>query len=250
MNIRQTEAMILQTRDYGESDRLITFYTRTAGKLKGIAKGARRSRKRFIHAFEPCSLVELTYKERKSLIWIEACKLTEPHLALRAELERWVYSALICEIILEMVPEAEREEDLFDLFKGALDRLAVDRDPLNIVLLFMLRFLDITGYLPSLDCCSVCRTPVNSSTHWWWRVGHGTLACAEHRSVQTDQFMVDLGTLALIRKSRQLPLNRIWRLHVLQERKPPLLHALAGFIRDHIRQDLKSLRLLEQVQSG
>lgn len=250
MNIRQTEAVILQTRDYGESDRLISFYTRLGGKLRGIAKGARRSQKRFVHAFEPSSLVELTYKERRSSIWIEACKLTEPHLALRTEVERWGYAALISEIILEMVPEAETEEELFELLKDTLSRLGEDKDPLNVVLLFMFRFLDLMGYLPSLDSCCVCRLPVNSATRWWWKVGHGSLACSEHRSIQKDQFIVDLGTLALIRQSRQLPLSRIWRLHILQEKKVPLLHALTGFICDHIRKELKSFKLLGQVQSA
>lgn len=250
MNIRETEAFILHTRDYGESDRLITLYTRTGGKLKGIAKGARRSRKRFVHAFEPCSLVELTYKERRSLVWIEACKLTEPHLALRTEVERWGYAALISEIILEMVPEGESEEELFNLLKETLYQLAEDKDSLNIVLLFTLRFLDIMGYLPSLDCCCICRLPVRSATQWWWRMSQGTLACSEHRSILNDHFLVDLGTLALIHQARQLPLNRIWRLHILQEKKIPLLHALVDLIRDHIRKDLKTLKLLGQVQSA
>ncbi len=229
---------------------MIIFYTSSGGKLAGIAKGARRSRKRFVHAFEPCSLVDLTYKEKKSLVWIEACKLIEPHLALRAEVDRWGYSALLCEVMLEMVPEGEKDEGLFDLLKEALRQMAEDKDPLNVVLLFMFRFLDIMGYLPSLDRCSVCMLPVGSATRWWWRMGQGTLTCAEHKSHQKDQFPVDLGTLALIRQSRRLPLNKIWRLHILQERKTPLLHALSDFVSEHIRKDLKSLKLLAQVQSA
>jgi len=105
-----TEAMILQTRDYGESDRLVSFLARTGGRLQGIAKGARRSQKRFVHAFEPGSLVEVTYRTRKSLAWIEGCKLIEPHLGLRTDVERWGYAALVSEILLEMVPEAEPQE--------------------------------------------------------------------------------------------------------------------------------------------
>ena len=77
MRILDTEAIILSASDYGESDRLITFLTRSSGKLKGIAKGARRSQKRFVHSFEPFSVVALQYRERSaaSLMWVEACKL-------------------------------------------------------------------------------------------------------------------------------------------------------------------------------
>jgi DNA repair protein RecO (recombination protein O) len=88
MEVSQTEAVVLSCRDYGESDRLIAFYSETGGNLRGIAKGARRSKKRFVHTFEPCSLVRLTYRVRKGLVWIEAGSLLEPHLSLRTDLMR------------------------------------------------------------------------------------------------------------------------------------------------------------------
>lgn len=49
----RTEAIVLRLLDYGESDRIVTFYTAGFGKLRGIARGARRSRKRFANALEP-----------------------------------------------------------------------------------------------------------------------------------------------------------------------------------------------------
>jgi DNA repair protein RecO (recombination protein O) len=249
MTIVETEAIILSTRDYGESDRLITFYTLKSGKLRGIAKGARRSRKRFVHAFEPNSAVQLTYRERKSSIWIEACKLLEPHLALREEVERWGYAALISEVILELVPEGEAQEELFSLLKGALGQLSRDKDPLNVVLLFMFRFLDTMGYLPALESCSICRRPLKSSTRWWWRVSQGMLTCSDHSSVYDDYLLLDLGTLVLIQQSRLLPLDRVWRLRLSQEKKLPLLRGMVSWVRDHTGRCLRSLKLLEQVQS-
>jgi DNA repair protein RecO (recombination protein O) len=248
MSTFDTEAIVLRTQDFGESDRLVTFYTRTGGRLKGIAKGARRSRKRFANVFELCSLVELKYRTRKSLIWIEACKLLEPYLPLRNDIERWGYAALIAEIVLEMVPEADAQEELFFLLEGTLRRLAEDKEPLNVVLLFIFRFLSLTGYLPALELCSVCKRPLASATRWWWRMGQGDLTCSEHRAVQQDYILLDLGTLVLIQQSRRLPLDKIWRLRLVRDKRIPLLRGLVGWIREQIRKDLKSLKLLEQVQ--
>lgn len=250
MNIVETEAVILSTRDYGESDRLISFYSRMGGRLRGIAKGARKSRKRFIHAFESNSLVQLTYRERKSLIWVEACKLLEPHLALRTEVERWGDAALISEIMLEMVPEGERQEELFFLLKETLDQLSGDKDPLNVLLLFIFRFLDAMGYMPALDGCGTCRRPLKAATQWYWQVSQGILTCSEHRSMYSDYLLLDLGTLVLIQQSRRLPLNRVWRLRLSRETKLPLLHGLVNWIHCHIRKDLKSLKFLGQVRSA
>lgn len=245
-----TEAIILNTEDYGESDRLVSFYAETGGRLKGIAKGARRSRKRFVHSLEPCSFVELVYRDGKSLVWIEACKLLEPHLELRTDVERWGYAALVSEIVLEMAPEGESQQEVFHLLRESMDRLSQDRDSLNVALLFIFRFLDLMGYLPALDGCSVCRKPLRGSTRWFWRAGEGILVCPEHRAAQEDYLGLDLGTLVLIQQSRQLPLDRIWRLRFRNGKKTPLLRCLLDSIRSQIRKSLKSVKVLEQIQSA
>ncbi|MFP5214121.1 MAG: DNA repair protein RecO [Acidobacteriota bacterium] len=249
-NTCETEAIVLNTKDFGESDRLISFYTESAGKLRGIAKGARRSRKRFSNTFELCNLVELGYRQKKAYTWIEACKLVEPHLSLRTEIERWGYAALLSEIVLEMTPEGEAQPELFSLLKAALAQLTEDKDPINVVLLFLVRFLDIMGYLPALDRCGVCRKPIEEATTWWWHTERGSLTCREHRPGNAYLMLkLDLGTLVLMRQCRQLPLGRIWRLRILQEKKVPILYGLLDWVRNHIGKDLKSLKLLQQVQA-
>jgi DNA repair protein RecO (recombination protein O) len=77
MAVRRDEAIILRTRDYSESDRLITFFTRNQGQLTGIAKGARRSKKRFVHTLEPLSHVFITYADRRTsgLVRLDASEL-------------------------------------------------------------------------------------------------------------------------------------------------------------------------------
>ena len=250
MRTTTTEAIILNTEDYGESDRLISFYAGTGGKLRGIARGARKSQKRFVHAFEPCSLVEVTYIEGKSLARIDACKLLEPYLELRTEVERWAYAALLSEIVLEMVPEGETQPEIFTLLKGAIEHLASDRDSLNVVLLFVFRFLDLMGYLPALDGCSVCRTPLANSTAWFWRVGRGQLVCPSHLPVQEDYIELDLGTLVLIQRARMFALEKIWRLRFGREKKSALLYCLLNWIRGQIQKNLKSLRMIEQVRTA
>lgn len=247
MDVAETEAIVLSCRDYGESDRIIAFYAESAGNLRGIAKGARRSRRRFVHTFEPGSVVRLSYRLRKGLVWIEAGSLLEPHLSLRADLVRWGYAALVCEIVLEMVPEGEPQTELFLLLRTSLDHLVTTKDPVNVVLLFLLRFLHLMGYLPSLKECGVCRRPLSPATQWWWQMQQGLLTCADHRLRNGEGILLDLGTLALIHQCRRFSISKIWRLRFSQHRKAPLMRALLGWVREHLRKDLKSLRLLEQL---
>lgn len=247
--MHDTEAIVLLTRDYGESDRLVTFYTSAGGKVTGMAKGARRSRRRFVHAFEPASLVALTYRVRRDLVFVEACRLIDPHLALRASVLRWGYAGLLSEVALKLTPEREPQEPLFGLMRESLKRLCDDKDPLNVTLLFLFRFMLLMGYLPALAGCSACGLPWDKGCVWWWQMVEGKLRCSEHRTGLKDALRLDAGALVLIRQIRELPLDRLWRLRFRHQIKYALLSGALDWVRSHCRDDLKSARFMEQILS-
>jgi DNA repair protein RecO (recombination protein O) len=247
--MHETEAFVLLTRDHGESDRLVTLYTRSGGKITGMAKGARRSRRRFVHAFEPGSLVALTYREKRDFVFIEACKLVDPHLGLRTDIARWGFAGLLSEVVLKLTPEGEPQKGLFGLMKEALGHLCGDKDALNVTLIFLFRFMHLMGYLPALAGCSVCGLPWDRARAWWWQMDQGKIACAEHRASLEDALRLDVGALVLIRQIRELPLDRLWRLHFLEQKKHSLLRKVLDWIRSHSRDDLKSVRVIEQIRA-
>src|SRR5512139_777880 len=93
MNARQlyqTEAIVLRLLDYGESDRIVTFCTADFGKIRGIAKGARRSRKRFANALEPFSFSRIRFSRRRpeNLALIEDCDGLCHFPSIRNDLEK------------------------------------------------------------------------------------------------------------------------------------------------------------------
>jgi DNA repair protein RecO (recombination protein O) len=251
MNHRLTQAIILATTDHGESDRLITFLTETTGKLTGIAKGARRSRRRFAHGLEPCSRVEVRYRESRSysLVWIEECKLLDAHAELRENLQRWGYAGLVLEIIKEMVPEKAQHEELFELLEHTLKRLATDPDSLNVLVLGLLRLFHRLGYLSQLDSCTHCQQPAQANTPWWLDLQRGILACSRHHPVGKGCLAVDLGTLVLLRETRRCPLDKLWRLKIRQEVKNGLLQGLLDLALHQLGRPLKSLKVLRQIDS-
>lgn len=243
----ETDAIVLSTRDHGESDRLVSFHSAEFGRLRGIAKGARRSKKRFANVFEPCSLVRLECRERNSYIWIEACKLVEPYLPMRADIEKWAYAALFSEVVLEMVPEGEPHPAPFFLHKETLDRLERDKDPQHVLLLALLRFQLLMGYMPDLEQCEICRRELKTARKWFWQPAQGKLVCTDHFFPDGDYIALDTGTLALIRYMRKIPLEKTWRLQMRREMKAPLLRGLLDWFRYHTRKEIQSIKVLEQI---
>lgn len=249
MRILDTEAIILSTSDYGESDRLITFLTRSSGKLKGIAKGARRSQKRFVHSFEPFSVVALQYRERSavSLMWVEACKLVEPHMALREALDRWGFAALLTEVMVELVPERLPQEEVFEVMRNGLAHLEVDKDAANIVILGLFRVLASLGYIMDLSSCSQCQQPLNTIGRYWLNLARGQVLCERHEARARAYFSVDLGTLALLRRARQVEPDQLWRLRVRAGNRAPLLEGLLDVVRVQLGKELKSAGFLRDL---
>lgn len=245
----ETEAFVLMTRDFGESDRLVTFYGNMGGKITGMAKGARRSRRRFVHAFELGSLVTLSYRERRDRVFLEACKLVDPHLALRADILRWGYAGLLSEVVLKLTPEGEPQRGLFELMKEAFARLGVDKDPLNVVLIFLLRFMHLMGYLPALTGCSVCGLPWDKGRMWWWWMEEGKLFCVDHRVALGDPLRLDAGVLALIRQIREASSDRMWRLRFTRPKKILVLRKVLEWIQGYSRDHLRSVRVVEQIHA-
>ena len=248
MPVRRTEAIILRTRDYSESDRLITFFSKSHGQLTGIAKGARRSKKRFVHTLEPFSHVLITYAEKSTsgLVRIDASELKSAFTALREDIISLGYASLSCEMVLEISPERQANPPLFALLCQYFAQLEYGAGSENSSLLFQIRLLSLSGYAPILQGCLRCAQQPGAEENWFFSLPQGGLLCPAHRQGH-GLYPVSLGTVMLLRRAQQLPVNKIWRLRFQRRSREECRFLLLDLIRHHLEKDLKSLKLLQQV---
>jgi DNA repair protein RecO (recombination protein O) len=159
--VLSTPAIILRAVDYGESDRIVTFLTRDAGKLSGIAKGAKRSQRRFGGALGLFAHVTLQYRHRPGaeLAFLERTLLIRPWRSLLDSLERYAAAIHVVELADKMTLEHEVGDDLYQVVLAALARLdAAEPSPLTLRL-FELAALAACGYRAELEACVACRRP-------------------------------------------------------------------------------------------
>jgi recombinational DNA repair protein (RecF pathway) len=128
-----TDALILRTYKLGESDRIVVFLTRDRGKKRGVAKNARRSRRRFGGALDPltCGRVGYTERERRDLVLLNYVEPTRSPM-LSAEAEAFGYAGYFAELIDEWAQEADPNEALYRLGASMVEAMArgVPMDPL------------------------------------------------------------------------------------------------------------------------
>jgi DNA repair protein RecO (recombination protein O) len=156
--LRESEAFVLRSQPLGESDRIVTFLTRSAGKVRGVAKGARRSRRRFGSNLELLSRVRLSYFEREGvdLARIEGAELLESFYRLQEDPERGAVLACVAEVADAFAREQQEDEAFFRLVHAVLRAV---RDGLDLewaARYFEIWTLKLHGVLPSFRTCSGC----------------------------------------------------------------------------------------------
>ena len=158
MAIHKTPAIVIGRRDLGESDRLVDFYTLEFGKLRGVAKAARRVRSRFGSALELFTLGELVFFDtgRSELVRVDHFDIVTPFVRLREHLERLGQGAWAVECVSQLSADRDPHPAIFRLLVRDLRALEGSGRPAWISVCFALRAVDLLGHRPRIDRCLGC----------------------------------------------------------------------------------------------
>ncbi|HET9023383.1 MAG TPA: DNA repair protein RecO [Burkholderiaceae bacterium] len=161
MPVYTSEALILRTYKLGEADRIVVFLTRDRGKKRGVAKGARRVRSRFVGALEPLTRAGVAYYEReqRDLVRINYVEPTRSPLSAAAG-EALGHVGYFAELIDEWAPEAHADERLYRLGSSMTDAIAAGAAAEPLARYFEYWLLRLQGVYPSLVSCAGCAEPL------------------------------------------------------------------------------------------
>ena len=165
MPLEQSEAIILRTFPIGEQDKIVSFFSRQKGLLKGVAKGSRKFGNRFGSSLEPFSHIEIYFyeKERKELVTISNCDLLESFIDIQRDLKVSLTLTYFSELVEEFFPSMAKNEILFRLFLSTLQTLRKGGDPETAAVYFEAWLLKIAGLLPDMKNCIKCHKPITAS---------------------------------------------------------------------------------------
>lgn len=177
-----TPAIVLRSWPFGESDKIVSFLTAEFGKVTGIAKGAKRSRRRFVNSLELFSLVQLRFQERpySSLAFIHSCDLVRPHKNLTTSLEKIAYASYLVELAEVLAGEREENRPLFEHLREGLVWMEEKGPSHSFLAFFELKLLRLAGYQPGLDSCRRCGRARTKDGRVAWRFSarDGGILCA------------------------------------------------------------------------
>jgi len=183
---RVGEAIVLRVWPFHEADLLVSLFTREQGRVKGVARHAMRSRRRFGGALEPMTHVRASYAERpkQELVRLDAFEILSSPLSRPVDYARTAALQFVAEVVEEALPEGAPEDAVFRLVLAALDEIQVGRVwmPVTYFALWMNRLM---GWMPELGRCVVCGLRLDAKdgrggTVWYSATSDG-VTCGDDR---------------------------------------------------------------------
>ncbi|HEX3355288.1 MAG TPA: DNA repair protein RecO [Terriglobales bacterium] len=243
MALKESEAIVLRTYPLRESDLLVTLFTRAEGKVRGVARSAKKSKRRFGGALEPLTYVRAFYedRERQELSRLDSCEVLESPLATEVSYPRAVALAHVAELLDELLPDREANDAVFRLALSVLAELRGTNVwmPVTYFELWMTRLM---GYLPDLSECIVCGRTLNGSRAFFHALADG-LVCSDDKRLASSEISPDSRRLAA--QMFRAPAESFAATPWPKQQGSDLRKFLIQTLQRHIEKKLVTARMLE-----
>ncbi len=248
--IFKTEGIVLRSIAYGESDLIMTFLTDRCGKLKGIAKGARRSKKRFVNALDLFSRSDIVFsrKDPEALALIESCDVKEHYAGIRADLEGTLVATYFLDLVDQFSLEGKKDRGLFQELNDFLGLVASGNSSETMVRIFELRILKHAGYEPVLDRCMGCKAEILRIATPAFSAKEGGVFCERCARGRPETVAASCGTFRTLLLGRDMEPAKIGRIFLTAQVESESRMILTQFIQHLLGKELKSYRVLCDIR--
>lgn len=247
MTTIQAEAVVLRKWPVHEADEIVSLFTRNYGRIRGVAKAAAKSRRRFGGALEPMTWVSASYAEKpkQDLVRLDSCEIISSPLSSPIDYTRASALAFYAEVLEEAMPDHDPHEAVFRLTLAVLQQTRDHRVwmPVTYFSLWITRLL---GWMPSLNQCTICGESFAEGPAWFQPQSDGLL-CVHHRKPASRVLSPD--SLFLARRIFQSPVAAFSSEHWPPSRAADLRRFAVQALERHLERKLNSAAALAKVGS-
>lgn len=171
----RSESLVLKNIPFGEADLLVTLYSSESGKLKAVAKGARRSNSKMVGHFEPLTVTKLSLVKGRNLDIVNQVEVIKNFSSLKIDLTTLASGLYVAELVDGFGSEANSNKRLYDLAIETLEAIEQHTSRELILRRFELHLMRVSGFMPELFHCVDCRKPLEPELHRFSPDAGGTL---------------------------------------------------------------------------
>jgi DNA repair protein RecO (recombination protein O) len=243
----RAEAIVLRRHDFGEADRLLTLLTRDHGKIRAIAKGARKPGSRKTGHVELFMRTQMLFARGRDLDIITQAELVEAYRPLREDLVRVTYASHMVEMLDRFTVENDAQPELYYLLADALGWLAETPDLLLTARFVELRLLGLVGFQPRLFQCARCGEVIEARDQFFSAELGGVL-CPDCRRADPQADAISLAALKVLRYLQTRPYNTVQRLKVRRALHSELEGLMFDYLQHLLERRLQSADFLRRLR--
>ena len=245
----QCQGLVLKSAPLGEAGLMATIYTRDMGKLKALARGARKPASKMVGHLEPLNLVHLSLASSRQggMDTVTQAQILDSHAGLKADLEGISRAVYVSELADGFGAEGSRNPGLYDLLLDTMRALREHSNPEMALRYFELHVLKCSGFMPELYQCVDCRRPPEPGKHRFSPELGGVL-CSDCTPAGPRIMGLSLPAMKVLRFIDRAALGDLPRLCIDAALQEELKSVLTTTLKYWLDREIRSNRFLEHLE--
>jgi DNA repair protein RecO (recombination protein O) len=240
----KVEGIVIKTVPYGESNTIITLYTKELGKIGVMARGAKKPKSRFTSIAQLFTYGIFVFQRGRGLGTLQQGEALSSFRHIREDLVKTAYAAYLTELLDRYTSEEEMKLDLFGWLKQSLEYINHGIDPEVITFLFELKIMKTAGIVPELSRCVSCHS---AEGNFSFSIREGGFLC--ERCAYKDPYRMNIskGAARLLNMFYHLDLARLGNVSLKKETKKELRMLFDAYMEEYSGVFIKSKKFLKQL---
>lgn len=241
----RVEGIVIRRADYGEGHAIITLFTKEAGKVSVMARGAKKMKSRHSAVTQLFTYGEYVYFKNGQMGTLNSGEIIHAHHGLREDLFLSAYSAYLVELTDRMIGEHEGGSFLFEQLKAGLEAIEAGKDPAVITHIFELKMLGLAGYAPELHHCVSCGRDGGAASI---SVSMGGILCENCRLKDPAAHSLSVGMHKLLILFQQIDLRRLGAIDLKEQSKEQLKNWMREYMDTYTGVQWRARHFLDQME--
>lgn len=244
--LQKCEGIVIRTTDYGETNKIITIYTREWGKIGAMARGAKKPNSRLAAVSQLFTYGYFLVQKSTGLGGMQQGEMISSMRSIREDIFLTAYASYIVELTDKSTDDKKPNPYLFEMLYQTLNYMNEGYDLDVLMFIYELKMLNVLGLYPVLNQCSVCGS---TDGNFSFSVREGGFLC--HRCLDKDpyHYKVSASTIKLLRLFYYFDLSRLGEISVKPETKAELKKVITAFYEEYSGLYIKSKKFLNQLDN-
>lgn len=242
--LKQIEGIVLKSKAYGETHKLMTIFTKDAGKISAISRGANKPKSRLSAVSQMFIRAEFLLYYTKGLSTVQQGQITDSYRQIREDIIKTAYASYIIELTDKILETRQPDPYIYGQLQQTLTWINNEDDFMIPLIMLELKLYEKGGFAPILDRCVSCGNDTSLSA---FSIGEGGLLCTSCRSLDPSAVSLNNALMKLLPILLHVPLDRVGNISVKLENQQLIRKLLDHYYDQYGGFQLKSKRFLSQI---